>query len=79
MFAKLRTAKWLKAEASAAGAAVSFVAQVERIARAHQYGLRDRFSPRIARDVEYPARELLGLSKQDFELIRGKVLGQLTK
>ncbi|QND86504.1 Phage tail completion protein S [Chromobacterium vaccinii] len=74
MFAKLRTAKWLKVEATAAGAAVSFAAQVERIARVHQYGLRDRFSPRIARDVEYPARELLGLAQEDILEIQDAVI-----
>lgn len=79
MFAKLRTAKWLKVEASAAGAAVSFLAQVERIARVHQYGLRDRFSPRIARDVEYPLRELLGFSQANVKHIREHMLGYLAK
>lgn len=79
MFAKLRTAKWLKVEASAAGAAVSFLAQVERIARVHQYGLRDRFSPRIARDVEYPARELLGFSQHDVEQTYSTALAHLGK
>ena len=79
MFAKLRTAKWLKVEASATGAAVAFAAQVERIARVHQYGLRDRFSPRIARDVEYPARELLGFCQDDIERVRDGVLLHLTK
>ena len=79
MFAKLRTAKWLKVESSATGAAVSFVTQVERIARVHQYGLRDRFSPRIAREVEYPARELLGFSQCDKEQTYSTVLAHLAR
>ncbi|POA97151.1 phage virion morphogenesis protein [Chromobacterium sinusclupearum] len=74
MFAKLRTAKWLKVEANAGGVEVGFLRQVERIARVHQYGLRDRISPHIARDVEYPARELLGLADEDVDVINDKVI-----
>ncbi|OHX15326.1 phage virion morphogenesis protein [Chromobacterium amazonense] len=79
MFAKLRTARWLKIEANAGGVEVGFLRQVERIARVHQYGLRDRISRHTQREAQYPARELLGLTQQDFELIRGKVLDQLAK
>ncbi|SUX53668.1 phage virion morphogenesis protein [Chromobacterium vaccinii] len=79
MFAKLRTAKWLRMEATAAGAAVSFVAQVERIARVHQLGLRDRVSRRSRRETQYPARELLGFAATDIEVIRNQVLAHLTK
>lgn len=79
MFAKLRAARWLKIEATAGGVEVSFIRQVERIARVHQYGLRDRISRHTPREAQYPARELLGLTEQDFELIRTKVLDQLAK
>ncbi|PRP71753.1 phage virion morphogenesis protein [Chromobacterium amazonense] len=79
MFAKLRTARWLKIEANAGGVEVGFIRRVERIARVHQYGLRDCVSRHPYREAQYPARELLGLSEQDFEMIRAKVLDQLAK
>ncbi|MCJ2515472.1 phage virion morphogenesis protein, partial [Klebsiella pneumoniae] len=46
MFAKLRTAKYLKAAASPDSASVEFEGRVQRIARVHHYGLRDRVSRR---------------------------------
>ncbi|WP_043615152.1 phage virion morphogenesis protein [Chromobacterium violaceum] len=78
MFSKLRTAKWLKTEANAGGAAVGFIGEVERIARVHQYGLRDR-AQRGGREVQYPARALLGFAGQDIEAIAEKVLNRLQK
>ncbi|AXE32235.1 phage virion morphogenesis protein [Chromobacterium phragmitis] len=78
MFSKLRTAQWLKTEASAGGAAVGFIGEVERIARVHQLGLRDRVCQHVSREVQYPARELLGLSPQDYEMIRDKVVDFLS-
>ncbi|EBV4153566.1 phage virion morphogenesis protein, partial [Salmonella enterica subsp. enterica serovar Newport] len=44
MFAKLRTTKYLKTAASADSASVQFDGKVQRIARVHHYGLRDRVS-----------------------------------
>ena len=44
MFAKLRTTKYLKTAASADSASVQFEGKVQRIARVHHYGLRDRVS-----------------------------------
>ncbi len=44
MFAKLRTAKYLKTAASADSTSVQFAGKVQRIARVHHYGLRDRVS-----------------------------------
>ncbi|QND84657.1 Phage tail completion protein S [Chromobacterium vaccinii] len=78
MFSKLRTAKWLKTEASTGGAAVGFIGEVERIARVHQYGLRDR-AQRGAREVQYPTRALLGFVSQDIESIATQVLNHLQK
>ena len=42
MFAKLRTTKYLKTAATADSASVQFDGKVQRIARVHHYGLRDR-------------------------------------
>jgi len=62
MFAKLRTAQYLKTSARADSASVQFVGKVQRIARVHHYGLRDRVS-RNGADVRYAERRLLGLNK----------------
>lgn len=60
MFTKLRTAKYLKTTASADSASVQFAEQVQRIARVHHYGLRDRVSRKGA-EVRYAERRLLGI------------------
>nr|WP_206443529.1 phage virion morphogenesis protein [Klebsiella pneumoniae] len=62
MFAKLRTTKYLKTAASADSASVEFSGQVQRIARVHHCGLRDRVSRRGV-EVRYSERKLLGLNK----------------
>ncbi|MEB7584304.1 phage virion morphogenesis protein [Serratia rubidaea] len=41
MFTKLRTARYLKAQGSGDAAVVEFVGRVRRMAKVHQYGLRD--------------------------------------
>ncbi|MDK9605381.1 phage virion morphogenesis protein [Lelliottia wanjuensis] len=61
MFSKLRTAKYLKTAASADSASVQFEGKVQRIARVHHYGLRDRVSFK-GHKVRYARRNLLGVS-----------------
>lgn len=68
MFAKLRTAKYMKARGTANDATVEFAGRVQRMARVHHYGLRDR-PARGAEDVRYEARPLLGLKDNNIELI----------
>lgn len=62
MFNKLRTNTWLKAKANADGAVVAFTRDVERIARVHQLGLRDRVNRKTNLEADYPARQLLCLT-----------------
>lgn len=62
MFAKLKTAKYLKAQAGADAAEVAFVPGVQKLARVHHYGLRDRINRR-GTEVKYPERKLLGLNE----------------
>ncbi|HBR2040547.1 phage virion morphogenesis protein [Klebsiella pneumoniae subsp. ozaenae] len=62
MFAKLRTTKYLKAVASQDAASVEFESRVQRIARVHHYGLRDRVR-RKGPEVKYAKRRLLGINK----------------
>lgn len=63
MFAKLRTAKYLKTSASADSASVEFAGQVQRIARAHHYGLREKVN-NSRRSIKYPKRNLLGFNSK---------------
>lgn len=62
MFTKLRTTKYLKALASQDAASVEFESRVQRIARVHHYGLRDRVR-RKGPEVKYAKRRLLGINK----------------
>jgi len=78
MFAKLRTARYLKAGGSADAALVAFTADVSRVARVHQFGLRDRVN-RAGLEVAYQERQLLGLSEADEALIRDLCLAQLAE
>lgn len=63
MFAKLRTTKYLKTAATADSASVQFDGKVQRIARVHHYGLRDRVR-RNGPEARYPARRLLGVNDE---------------
>jgi len=61
MFAKLKTTKYLKAKTDADVAEVAFVPGVQKLARVHHYGLRDRVSRRGPM-VKYAERALLGVN-----------------
>jgi len=78
MFAKLRTAKYMKMQASASEAVVEFAGNVQRMARVHHYGLRDRPS-RKGKEVQYEARPLLGISDSDLQLIEQEIINQLSR
>ena len=73
MFAKLRTAKYMKTQASPNEAVIEFAGNVQRMARVHHYGLRDRPS-RKGKEVRYEARPLLGLSEKDLKMIEEIIL-----
>ena len=73
MFAKLRTAKYIKAKGTDKDAVVEFIGQVQRMAKVHQFGLRDRPSVR-AKEVQYPARPLLGLNAEDMKIVEDELL-----
>lgn len=64
MFQRLRTSRFLKGRADAEGATVGFSGVAAKIARVHQFGLRDKVNNSGA-VATYPRRELLGLSKAD--------------
>lgn len=77
MFAKLRTARWLKAKGDGNTAEVGFFGRVARLARVHQEGLRDHVATG-GPEVTYARRELLGFSAADRELIRTRLVDYLT-
>ncbi|MEC5345082.1 phage virion morphogenesis protein [Brenneria populi] len=77
MFQKLRTAKYLKAKGTADSAAVDFVGRVQRMAKVHQYGLRDRPN-RYSADVQYEARPLLGFSTENIKAVEDELINHLS-
>ncbi|EFD0690968.1 phage virion morphogenesis protein [Citrobacter portucalensis] len=68
MFQKLRTSRYMKASGRNDAAVVEFTGKVQRIARVHQYGLKDRPGPN-SQDILYPERQLLGFTESDSQLI----------
>ncbi|MDN4629113.1 phage virion morphogenesis protein [Erwinia sp. PsM31] len=78
MFARLRTAKYMKAKGTADDAVVEFAGNVQRMARVHHYGLRDR-PARGGKEIQYEARPLLGLSDGDLKLIEDEITNHLSK
>lgn len=68
MFQKLRTSRYMKASGRENSAVVEFTGKVQRIARIHQLGLKDRPNPH-SQDMQYPERQLLGFSLNDKKLI----------
>lgn len=78
MFQKLRKVAYLKAKDDGSAISVGFTGRVARIARVHQYGLKDR-ADRGAPDVHYKQREILGFTEADLELIRNRLLTYLSK
>lgn len=78
MFAKLRTTKYLKTAATADSASVQFDGKVQRIARVHHYGLRDRVR-RNGPEARYPARRLLGVNDEVETITRDTLLRWLVR
>lgn len=76
MFSKISQAKHLKATAAPGAAVVEFTNSANRIARVHQFGLRDRVSRR-GPQVRYPTRQLLGITDAEREHVRDLILQHL--
>ncbi|HFT1960911.1 TPA: phage virion morphogenesis protein [Enterobacter ludwigii] len=73
MFQKLRASRYMKATGRENSAVVEFTGKVQRIARVHQYGLKDRPNPH-SRDVQYAERRLLGFSQNDKDLMEAMII-----
>lgn len=76
MFAKLKTTKYLKAQASTDQAEIAFAPAVQKLARVHHYGLRDRVNRRGTM-VKYAERQLLGVNKEVENSVRETLLAWL--
>ncbi|NWA44246.1 phage virion morphogenesis protein [Pseudomonas reactans] len=76
MSAKMRTARYLKAKGSSNAATVEFAGKVQRIARIHKEGLKDRPN-RHSQPVQYEAHPLLGFSKKDINIIESIILNRI--
>ncbi|CRL97421.1 phage virion morphogenesis protein [Pseudomonas sp. 28 E 9] len=77
MFKKLRTATYMKARGASNAVTVGFTGRISRIARVHQYGLKDR-AQRNAPQVQYDQREVLGFTDADLDLIRDGLIDYLS-
>jgi phage virion morphogenesis protein len=78
MFAKLRTARYLKARATDSVASVEFTGRAGQIATVHQEGDEDRVAPGGPR-VRYPRRRLLGFAGTDRAMIRDVLIDHLAR
>jgi phage virion morphogenesis protein len=78
MFARIRQARYLRAETDSQGIAIGFVGRIARVARIHQFGESDRVAPN-GPAYKYPARVLLGFTDADRDMIRDVLLKHLVK
>lgn len=77
MFTKLRTNRYMKAKGSNEAAVVEFVGRVQRMARVHQEGLKDKPS-RFSQSIKYDKRILLGVNAMDTKTINKIIINKLT-
>lgn len=75
MFAKLVKPAWFKATASANAAAVEFKGSANRLATVHHFGLRDKIN---GKEVQYPERQLIGITDADIDRVEDALLKHLT-
>lgn len=76
MFKKLRTASYMKVRGDSNAVTVEFTGRIARIARVHQYGLKDR-AERGAPEVRYNQREMLGFTEADLDLVKDSLLRRI--
>ncbi|MBT1841527.1 phage virion morphogenesis protein [Enterobacter hormaechei subsp. xiangfangensis] len=78
MFQKLRTSRYMKATGRENSAVVEFTGKVQRIAKIHQYGLKDRPNQYVQK-IQYPVRQLLGINKSEKDKLESVILFYLSK
>ncbi|MBF3236907.1 phage virion morphogenesis protein [Aeromonas veronii] len=75
MFAKLVKPAWFKATATTNEAAVEFKGSANRLATVHHFGLRDKINGKA---VQYPERQLIGITDADIDRVEDALLKHLT-
>ncbi|KAF1021893.1 MAG: hypothetical protein GAK30_01582 [Paracidovorax wautersii] len=80
MFTRLAAAKYLRKASTPSTATLTIAGRAGRIARVHQYGMRDKVDWRQPKSptVQYARRELLGFSPHDVEAITDILLRHIT-
>lgn len=73
MYQKLCLARFLKVQVHTNAISAGFAGRTARIAKVHQYGLKDRAEPRSP-EVKFEQRVVLGLTDPDLDLIKNQVL-----
>lgn len=68
MFTRLRTNRYMKAKGTNETAVVEFVGRVQRMARVHQEGLKDRPN-KFSQETKYEPRVLLGITNDNLKVI----------
>ncbi|MCS2150271.1 phage virion morphogenesis protein [Scandinavium manionii] len=76
MFAKLRANRFMKATGRDDAAVVEFTGKVQRMARVHQYGLKDKPS-KNSRAIYYEKRVLIGMEDCDSRMIERVIINLL--
>lgn len=75
MFAKMVKPAWFKATATTNEAAVEFKGSANRLATIHHFGLRDKINGKA---VQYPERQLIGITDADIDRVEDALLKHLT-
>ena len=78
MFAKLRNSRWMLIEGNDKELAIGFASRVTDLVRVHQFGEKSTVV-RGGPEYQYPARNLLGLTNVEREMIRDRLFRQITE
>lgn len=76
MFQKLRSVRYLKTQSDENTINLGFVGRIAKIAKVHQYGLKDHGGSGRPH-VTYDRREILGFTEADLDIIRDGLLQHL--
>jgi phage virion morphogenesis protein len=77
MFLKILMARFFKVHGNGDATSVGFTGRIARIARIHQFGLKEHNEHRGSR-LKYEERQLLGLTNDDLNLIRDRLLSHVS-
>jgi phage virion morphogenesis protein len=78
MFQKLRTSSLLKVQGDGNAIWIGYTGRIARIAKVHQYGLKDR-AEQGAPNVKYEQRVVLGFTNAEHDMLRDTLLEHLTR